>query len=78
MIVLDTNVVSEALRPRPADAVKRWMRAQPSTNLFTTSICEAEILYGVALLPAGRRRSALEEEVAAIFRDDFFGPYSPL
>jgi len=71
MIVLDTNVVSEALRLNPADAVKRWMRAQASTSLFTTTICEAEILYGLALMPAGRRRAALEESVEAIFRVDF-------
>jgi toxin FitB len=68
MIVLDTNVLSEALRPNPADAVKRWMQAQPSMSLFTTTICEAEILYGIALMPAGRRRAALEESVEAIFR----------
>ena len=77
MIVLDTNVLSEALRPRPADAVKRWMEEQPSTSLFTTSICQAEILYGLALLPNGRRRSALQRVVAAIFEEEFLGRVLP-
>ncbi len=73
MIVLDTSVVSETLRLDPADAVKRWLEAQPATSLFTTAICEAEILYGVALMPAGRRRTALEHAVAAIFAEEFAG-----
>ncbi|MGO9264460.1 MAG: type II toxin-antitoxin system VapC family toxin [Candidatus Binataceae bacterium] len=71
MIVLDTNVLSETLRPVPADSVRRWMRAQPSTNLFTTTICEAEIFYGLALLPGGHRRTELERAVTAIFEEDF-------
>ena len=54
MIILDTNVLSEILRPTPADSVGRLMQAQPSTSLFTTTICEAEIFYGLALMPAGR------------------------
>jgi predicted nucleic acid-binding protein len=77
MIVLDTNVVSETLRPNCADSVKRWMHAQPSTSLFTTTICEAEIFYGIALLPAGRRRATLEAAVESIFRVDFGGRILP-
>ena len=67
MIVLDTNVLSESLRPKPADSVIRWMRAQPTDRLFTTTVCEAEIFYGLALLPTGRRRTFLEQAIAAIF-----------
>jgi toxin FitB len=77
MIVLDTNVLSETFRAKPADSVKRWMAAQPSTDLFTTAICEAEILYGVALMPPGRRRAALEQAVAAIFGEVFSGRILP-
>jgi predicted nucleic acid-binding protein len=77
MIVLDTNVLSEALRPRPSDAVRRWMTEQPADNLFTTSICEAEILYGLALIPAGRRRTALQREITAIFGEAFAGRILP-
>jgi len=71
VIVLDTKVLSETLRPAPADSVSRWMKEQPSTSLFTTTICEAEIFYGLALMPGGRRRARLEEAVAAIFEEEF-------
>jgi toxin FitB len=71
VIVLDTNVLSETLRPAPANSVSRWIKAQPSTSLFTTTICEAEIFYGLPLMPGGRRRALLEEAVAAIFEEDF-------
>jgi len=77
MIVLDTNVLSETLRPKPADTVKRWMEAQPAATLFTTAICEAEILYGLALLPTGRRRAGLERAVAAIFEQELSGRILP-
>jgi predicted nucleic acid-binding protein len=77
MIILDTNVLSEALRPKPADMVRRWMETQPSAALFTTSVCEAEILYGLALLPPGKRRAALEHAVAAIFEDTLSGRVLP-
>jgi predicted nucleic acid-binding protein len=71
MIVLDTNVLSETLRPRPAREVRDWMNAQASVDLFTTSITEAEILFGVAILPDGRRRTALQAAVERIFADVF-------
>lgn len=50
MIVLDTNVVSELMHPRGSLVVRQWVAIQPITNLFTTSITQAEILYGIALL----------------------------
>jgi toxin FitB len=77
MIVLDTNVLSETLRPKPAEAVSRWMRAQSLTTLFTTAICEAEIFYGLASMPAGRRRSALERAMASIFEEVFLDRILP-
>jgi hypothetical protein len=55
MIVLDTNVLSESFRLQPADAVRRWMRAQPPASPFTTAISEAEVFYGMALMPPGQR-----------------------
>ena len=73
MIVLDTNVLSETLRLKPAVSVKRWIERQPAGKLFTTAISEAEILYGLALMPVGRRRTALQRAVAAIFAEDFSG-----
>jgi toxin FitB len=60
MIVLDTNVLSEALRPNPEPSVRRWMQAQPAAALCTTSVCEAEMPYGLRLTAAGKRRAALE------------------
>jgi predicted nucleic acid-binding protein len=71
MVVLDTNVISEALRPVPAEPLKRWMLEHGPTALFTTAICEAEIALGAAQLPEGRRRRELEEAIARIFREIF-------
>jgi toxin FitB len=71
VIVLDTNVLSEVIRPAPAKAVLGWLAAQPATQLFTTAISEAEILYGIALLPKGRRRASLDQAVRRMFAEDF-------
>lgn len=71
MIVLDTNVVSELMRREPEDAVVRWVAAQPAPSLYVTSIAQAEILHGIALLPAGRRRTAIQEAADAMFAVDF-------
>ena len=60
MIVLDTNVLSEAMKPAPASAVALWMTRQRAQSLFTTAVSEAEILLGIAILPEGRRKQELE------------------
>lgn len=73
MIVLDTNILSELMRPAPAEIIVRWVTAQPLTSLYTTSITQAEILHGIRLLPAGRRRNALESAAEAMFGEDFRG-----
>ena len=70
MIILDTNVLSETLRPMPSATVLEWMRSEPALALFTAAITEAELLYGIALLPDGRRRRSLEEVVDRIFAED--------
>lgn len=77
MIVLDTNVLSELMKPRPAESVLRWMAAQPATSLYTTSITQAEILHGIMLLPSGKRRSAFEAAAEAMFKEDFGGRVLP-
>lgn len=59
MIVLDTNVISEPMRAKPSSAVLAWLNAQSPESLFTTSLNLAELFAGVAVLPAGRRRSDL-------------------
>jgi len=62
MIVLDTNVVSELMHPRGSSVVPQWVAAQPITIFFTTSITQAEILYGIALLPPGKRQLMINEK----------------
>jgi len=77
VIVLDTNVVSELMKAAPAAAVARWIAEQPATMLYTTSITQAEILHGILLLPAGKRRGALEAAAEAMFEEDFGGRVLP-
>jgi hypothetical protein len=77
VIVLDTNVLSEASRPRPSTKVLEWIRSEPLAALFTTTITEAELLYGVALLPRGRRQRLLERFVAETLEEDFAGRILP-
>ena len=71
MIILDTNVLSELMRPAPERAVLAWMEDQPASLLFTTAIAEAEIFYGLALLPKGRRRRSIEQAAHLMFTEDF-------
>jgi predicted nucleic acid-binding protein len=73
MIVLDTNVISELMRPGPHPAVLSWVAAQPRATLYTTGINQAEILYGIAMLPEGRRRTALGVAAQAMFAEDLAG-----
>ena len=77
MIVVDTNVLSEALLPAPAPKVLDWLRSEPLVSLFTTAITEAELLYGIALLPLGRRRNALAASILEILTADFDGRILP-
>ena len=67
MIVIDTNVVSELMSPRPEPAVLAWVAGQPRVELFTTSVTKAEILYGIAILPPGRRKAGLAEAAERVF-----------
>ncbi|MDE0481255.1 MAG: type II toxin-antitoxin system VapC family toxin [Candidatus Poribacteria bacterium] len=67
MIVLDTNVVSELMRDSPQQTVLAWFGAQPASSLFVTTVTEAEILTGIALLPYGRRRHGLSEAAGRVF-----------
>lgn len=62
---------------RPAPEVAAWIAGQPDDTLFTTTICQAEILSDLAVLLEGRRRSALETASRAIFMDDFGGRVLP-
>ena len=73
MFILDTNVISEILRPEPNGSVVTWFESQPRDQLFTTAITQAEILYGIALMPKGSRREKLSEVAQLIFDEDLEG-----
>ncbi len=77
MIVLDTNVLSELMRPEPDAAVVAWIGGQPMAGLFTTTLTQAEIFYGLALLPRGRRRDALVAAARPMFEVDLAGRVLP-
>jgi toxin FitB len=68
MIILDTNVVSELMRPEPAPQVAAWVRSRDRRELRMTSITLAEVRYGIARLPDGRRKQILLDTADDIFR----------
>ena len=66
MIILDTNVISEAMKPEPASAVTEWLNNQTVETLYLSSIVLAELLFGVAALPIGKRKNKLAEALNGI------------
>lgn len=68
MIVLDTNVVSEAMKPEPHPAVMAWLNAQAAPTLYLSSVTLAELLFGIAALPAGRRKDLLSQALDGLLR----------
>ena len=66
MIVLDTNVLSEVLRPKPFDGVLRWLQSQSKPIIVTTSVSQAELLYGIEKMAQGRRRVFLAQGVEQV------------
>lgn len=73
MIILDTNVLSEMIAPQPSPVVVNWLNEQPRNSLFLTTITQAELLYGVERLPAGKRRTGISVAVEAMLAIDFSG-----
>ena len=71
MIVLDTNVVCELLRPAPAQQVESWLSAQDGALIYFTTVGEAELRHGVSIFPAGKRRTALTAAIDGILDEDF-------
>ena len=65
MIILDTNIISELLRPAPEPKVEAWLAAQDGGQVYLTVLSEAELRYGVAILADGERRDALTSAVDA-------------
>lgn len=71
MIVLDTNVVSEAMKARPDPSVVRWLDAQMAETLYLTTVTLAELLFGIGALPDGRRKDALTQTLDGLL--ELFG-----
>jgi predicted nucleic acid-binding protein len=72
MIVLDTNVVSEAMKPEPHPAVRAWLNDQAAETLYLSSVTLAELLFGIGVLPTGKRKDMLAQVVdglMGLFRD---------
>ena len=68
MIVVDTNVVSEAMKPEPHAAVRAWLNEQAAETLYLSSVTLAELLFGIAALPAGKRKDMLEKALGGLTR----------
>ena len=66
MIVLDTNVVSEAMKPEPDAAVRAWLNEQAAETLYLSSVTLAELLFGIGALPAGKRKSMLDRALTGL------------
>ena len=77
MILLDTNILSELMRAAPEAAVEQWLADQPAASVFISAITEAELRYGLALMPPGKRRSALAIEIENMLGEDFSGRILP-
>lgn len=72
MIVLDTNVVSEAMKPAPHPAVRTWLNDQAAETLYLSSVTLAELLFGIRTLPTGKRKDMLAQALdglMSLFRD---------
>ncbi|MFP4619290.1 MAG: type II toxin-antitoxin system VapC family toxin [Spirochaetaceae bacterium] len=77
MILLDTNVLSELMRPQPNEAVVGWVDSLQKGKVGVTSISVGEILYGIESLAKGKRKHGLLEAASAMFDEDFAGRVYP-
>lgn len=77
MIIIDTNVISELLRPVPEPQVEQWLSQQDGRTVYLTAISEAELRHGLAIMPAGKRRAALTDAVDSILREVLAGRILP-
>jgi len=66
MILLDTNVVSEAMKPAPDDAVRAWLDEQAAETLFLSSVTAAELMFGIGALPDGKRKDRLNDALEGV------------
>ena len=77
MVLLDTNIVSEVIKSAPDARVAHWLSGQAEDSLFVCAVTEAELRFGVAVLPLGRRRDALARLIEDILGEDFAGRILP-
>jgi hypothetical protein len=77
VILLDTNVLSEFMRPRPSARVVAWLDEQPAGEVYTSAISRAEIELGLMLMAPGKRQDALSQAAWAMFDEDFAGRCLP-
>ena len=77
MFILDTNVVSELMLPVPNASVVDWVAGQAASNLYLSTVTEAELRFGVEILPTGARRDRLLAVVEGILTEDFAGRILP-
>ena len=71
MLVVDTNVLSALMRPTPDTVVASWVAERPTSSLYLTAISEAELRFGLAIMPPGRRRDGLAEGLERMLRSGF-------
>lgn len=76
-MLLDTNVLSELMRHTPDAGVLAWFENQQATLFYISAVTQSEILLGIALLPAGKRRDGLSGAAERMFKDDFAGRCLP-
>lgn len=72
MVLLDTNIISEAMKPQPHPSVRGWLDAQSAETLFLSSVTVAELLFGIGALPDGKRKDNLAAALDGVM--DLFGP----
>ncbi len=71
MLVVDTNVLSELMRPSPNAAIASWIAERATSSLHLTAVSEAELRFGLAIMPPGRRRDGLAEGLERMLRTGF-------
>lgn len=77
MHLIDTNVVSELIRPEPMSAVVAWFARHNAQEMYLAAVSEAELRYGLAIMPVGRRRNALETAIVRWLDQGFVGRILP-
>jgi toxin FitB len=78
MMIVDTNVLSEVMKPVPSERVLHWLASHPAAALYTTSITVAEVFYGIGILPDGNRRATLQAGADLMFEKYFHSRILPI